>query len=65
MENGVPVDFGITSDDRDFRDNLPSLAERGDVSRFFIGDKGYISQHPQAERHRYRSIAFSHYGRRR
>ena len=46
--NGVPVDFGITSADRDDRDVLPLLAERG-VYPIILGDKGYISQQLQAE----------------
>ena len=48
MANGVPVDFGITSADRDDRDILPLLAERGEY-RILLGDKGYISQQLQAE----------------
>ena len=46
--SGVPVDFGITSADRDDRDVLPHLAERGEYP-IILGDKGYISQHLQAE----------------
>ena len=46
--SGVPVDFCVTSADRDDRDVLPHLAERGEY-RMILGDKGYISQHLQAE----------------
>ena len=46
--NGVPIDFGITAADRDGRDVLPLLAERGTYP-ILLGDKGYISQHLQAE----------------
>lgn len=46
--NGVPVDFGITSADRDDRDILPLLVERGEYP-ILLGDKGYISEHLQAE----------------
>ena len=46
--NGVPIDFGITSADKDDRDVLPSLVERGKYP-IILGDKGYISQHLQAE----------------
>ncbi|RKU31696.1 hypothetical protein C6499_04115 [Candidatus Poribacteria bacterium] len=46
--NRIPVDFGITSADRDDRDVLPLLAERGEY-RILLGDKGYISQQLQAE----------------
>ena len=46
--SGVPVDFGITSADRDDRDVLPLLVERGEY-RIVLGDKGYISQQLQAE----------------
>ena len=46
--NGVPMDFGITSADRDDRDVLPLLAERGEYP-IVLGDKGYISQQLQAE----------------
>ena len=46
--SGVPVDFGITSADRDDRDILPALAERGEYP-MILGDKGYISKHLQAE----------------
>lgn len=46
--NGVPIDFGITSADRDDRDILPVLVERGEYS-IVLGDKGYISQQLQAE----------------
>ena len=45
---GVPIDFGITSADRDDRDILPLLAERGEYP-IILGDKGYISQRLQAE----------------
>lgn len=45
---GVPVDFGITSADRDDRDILPSLVERGEYP-IVLGDKGYVSQTLQAE----------------
>ena len=46
--NGVPVDFCMTSADRDDRDVLPLLAERGEYP-IILGDKGYISQHLQTE----------------
>ena len=46
--NGVPIDFGITSANRDDRDVLPLLAERGEYP-IVLGDKGYISQQLQAE----------------
>lgn len=46
--NGVPVDFGITSADRDDRDILPLLVERGEYP-ILLGDKGYISQPLQGE----------------
>ena len=46
--NAVPVDFCITSADRDDRDVLPLLAERGEYP-IILGDKGYISQHLQTE----------------
>ena len=46
--DGVPVDFGITSADRDDRDILPLLAERGEYP-IVLGDKGYVSQPLQAE----------------
>ena len=46
--SGVPVDFGITSADRDDRDILPALAQRGEYP-MILGDKGYISKHLQAE----------------
>ena len=39
---GVPVDFAIASADRDDREVLPLLSERG-VYPIFLGDKGYIS----------------------
>ena len=45
---GVPIDFGITSADRDDRDVLPLLIERREY-RILLGDKGYISQQLQAE----------------
>ena len=46
--NGVPIDFGITAADRDDRDVLPLLVERGEYP-IVLGDKGYISQQLQAE----------------
>ena len=46
--NGVPIDFGITSANRDDRDVLPLLAERGEYP-IVLGDKGYISEQLQAE----------------
>ena len=46
--NGVPVDFGITSADRDDRDVLPLLVERGEYP-IVLGDKGYISEALQTE----------------
>ena len=45
---GVPVDFAIASADRDDRDVLPYLAQRGEYP-ILLGDKGYISQQLQAE----------------
>ena len=46
--NGVPINFGITAADRDDRDVLPLLVERGTYP-ILLGDKGYISQQLQAE----------------
>jgi len=46
--NGVPVDFAIASADRDDRDVLPYLVERGEYP-MILGDKGYISEALQAE----------------
>ena len=46
--SGVPVDFCMTAADRDDRDVLPHRAERGEYP-MLLGDKGYISQHLQAE----------------
>ncbi|RKU10476.1 IS982 family transposase, partial [Candidatus Poribacteria bacterium] len=45
---GIPVDFAIASADRDDRDVLLCLVERGEY-RILLGDKGYISQPLQAE----------------
>ena len=45
---GIPVDFAIASADRDDRDVLPYLAQRGEY-RIVLGDKGYISEQLQAE----------------
>lgn len=45
---GVPVDFAIASADIDDRAVLPYFLERGEYP-IVLGDKGYISQHLQAE----------------
>jgi len=45
---GIPVDFAIASADRDDRDVLPCLVERG-VYPMILGDKGYVSAALQAE----------------
>ena len=45
---GIPVDFAIASADRDDRDVLPYLVERGEYP-MILGDKGYISQALQSE----------------
>ena len=46
--SGVPVDFAIASADIDDRDVLPDLLQRCEYP-MILGDKGYISQHLQAE----------------
>jgi hypothetical protein len=46
--DGLPVDFAIASADRDDREVLPVLSERGNYP-ILLGDKGYISKTLQAE----------------
>ena len=46
--SGVPVDFAIAPADRDDRDVLPLLCERGTYP-IILGDKGYISEALQDE----------------
>ena len=46
--DGVPVDFAIASANRDDRDVLPLLSERGRYP-IILGDKGYVSESLQLE----------------